>query len=60
MKNKKENIYTIMPIKDKFKEHSKHHSKKHITAMKKMMKAGLTFSKSHKLTTQLIGNGKKK
>lgn len=60
MKHKKENIYTIMPIKDKFKEHSKHHSKKHINAMKLLIKNGLTFNKAHTLTKKLIGNGKKK
>ncbi len=60
MKKKNGNVYTIMPIKDKFKEHSKHHSKKHITTMKKMMKSGYTFNEAHTLTKKLVGNGKKK
>jgi len=57
---KKEPVYTIMPIKDKFKEHKKHHSKKHIDLMKTMVKAGMTFNKAHMITQKLIGNGKKK
>lgn len=56
----KVSIMPVMTNKDKLKEHSKHHSKKHINAMKTMMDAGLTFKKAHNLTTKLIGNGKKK
>jgi len=56
----KVSIMPVMSNKDKLKEHSKHHSKKHISAMKTMMDAGLSFKKSHNLTMKLIGNGKKK
>jgi len=60
---KKEPVYTIMPvmtIKDKFKEHSKHHSKKHIDTMKLLIKNKLSFDKAHMITQKLFGNGKKK
>jgi len=57
---KKEPVYTIMPIKDKFKEHSKHHSKKHIDTMKLLVKNKLSFDKAHMITQKLVGNGKKK
>ncbi len=53
-------LVTIMPVmsnKDKLIEHAKHHTKKHIDAMKEMMKAGLSFNKAHTLTKKLIGNG---
>ena len=33
--------------KVKLKEHAKHHTKKHIADMKKYMKNGKSFSKSH-------------
>ena len=37
------------------KEHEKHHSKKHITLMKRFMKGGLTMDKAHKLATKMVG-----
>ncbi len=57
MKKKKNgNVYTIMPIKDKFKEHSKHHSKKHIDFMKKFIRAGKgCFSQAHKAAQKKVG-----
>lgn len=33
--------------KEKLKEHAKHHTKKHMTEMKRMMRAGMSFSKAH-------------
>ena len=34
--------------KDTLKKHSKHHTAKHMTEMRKMMKAGKTFTQAHK------------
>ncbi len=41
--------------KDKLKEHSKHHTSKHMTIMKKMMKGGATFTKAHNLAKKMVG-----
>ncbi|MAB65414.1 MAG: hypothetical protein CL662_01100 [Bacteroidetes bacterium] len=39
----------------KLKEHSKHHTKKHMDMMKKDMKAGMSFSAAHKKAQRLVG-----
>ena len=41
--------------KDTLKRHSKHHTKKHIAEMTKLMKQGKTFSESHKITQKKVG-----
>ena len=35
--------------------HSKHHTKKHISEMKKMMGQGMTFGQSHKAAIKKVG-----
>lgn len=40
---------------DKFIEHSKNHSAKHIRLMKKYMKEGLSFSKAHNKVLKELG-----
>ena len=37
------------------KEHSSHHTKKHMDMMKELMRNGITFNKSHKITKKYIG-----
>ena len=41
--------------KDTLKKHSVHHSAKHMTMMRKLMKGGETFTASHKKTQKKIG-----
>lgn len=41
--------------KDTMKRHSKHHTKKHMDMMSKLMKEGKTFGESHKITMKKIG-----
>tara|TARA_Y100001937_G_scaffold126427_1_gene195700 strand:- start:132 stop:284 length:153 start_codon:yes stop_codon:yes gene_type:complete len=41
--------------KEALKEHSSHHTKKHMDMMKDLMRAGLTFAKAHSLTKKYIG-----
>tara|TARA_Y100000592_G_scaffold99048_1_gene173842 strand:- start:749 stop:964 length:216 start_codon:yes stop_codon:yes gene_type:complete len=41
--------------KDKLKEHSKHHSAKHMSIMRKMMKGGTSFSKAHTVAKKMVG-----
>ena len=36
-------------------EHKKHHSKKHIREMLKMMAKGMSFKKSHDMTMKKVG-----
>tara|TARA_Y100001938_G_scaffold150509_1_gene241768 strand:+ start:764 stop:958 length:195 start_codon:yes stop_codon:yes gene_type:complete len=40
---------------EKLKEHSKHHTKKHIEMMKKLMKEGKTFTQAHNITMKKVG-----
>lgn len=35
--------------------HSKHHSKKHLAYMRKLMQQGKTFGQSHKMAMQKVG-----
>jgi len=37
------------------KRHSVHHTAKHMTEMRKMMRAGKTFSQAHKAATKKVG-----
>ena len=39
----------------RLKEHSKHHTTKHITIMKKMMKGGVSFTKAHNVAKKMVG-----
>ena len=41
--------------KDTLKRHSKHHTKKHIAEMTKLMKQGKTFGESHKIAQKKVG-----
>jgi len=37
-------------------KHSKHHTKKHMSLMKRLMKSGTTFSAAHKKAQQQVGS----
>tara|TARA_R100001463_G_scaffold63025_1_gene115973 strand:- start:285 stop:494 length:210 start_codon:yes stop_codon:yes gene_type:complete len=41
--------------KDTLKRHSVHHTKKHMTMMRKLMKSGKTFTQSHKMAMKKVG-----
>tara|TARA_B100001094_G_scaffold213396_1_gene207447 strand:- start:1108 stop:1293 length:186 start_codon:yes stop_codon:yes gene_type:complete len=41
--------------KDTLKRHSKHHTKKHMDEMKKLMKQGKTFGEAHKVAMKKVG-----
>ena len=41
--------------KDALKKHSKHHTKKHISEMTKLMKQGKSLGESHKITQKKDG-----
>ena len=43
------------PDSQKLKEASKHHSKKHMDMMKKLMREGKTFSQAHKIALEKVG-----
>ncbi len=51
---KKKVVSKKMTTAEKFKEHKKHHSDKHIKLMKALMKTGMTFGKSHNLVIKFI------
>jgi len=38
------------------KKHGKHHTAKHMAAMKKSMLGGKTFTQSHKIVQKKVGN----
>ena len=42
--------------KEIMKKHSKHHSKKHMAAMKKDMLSGMSFTKAHIKAKKKVGN----
>ncbi len=42
--------------KAKLKEHSKHHTPKHMRAMRKLMREGMSFTKAHNQVKKNIGN----
>jgi hypothetical protein len=37
------------------KKHSVHHTKKHMTEMRKLMRAGKTFTQAHRAATKKVG-----
>tara|TARA_Y100001973_G_C5180182_1_gene324381 strand:+ start:1482 stop:1637 length:156 start_codon:yes stop_codon:yes gene_type:complete len=37
------------------KRHSKHHTAKHMTEMRKLMRGGKTFTQSHKIAMKKVG-----
>ena len=37
------------------KKHSKHHTAKHMTEMRKLMRGGKTFTQSHKIAMKKVG-----
>tara|TARA_R110000823_G_scaffold190355_1_gene322040 strand:+ start:122 stop:274 length:153 start_codon:yes stop_codon:yes gene_type:complete len=41
--------------KDTLKKHSVHHSSKHMTMMRKLMKDGETFTAAHKKSQKKVG-----
>ena len=41
--------------KTTLKKHSSHHTKKHMTSMKKNMAKGKSFSKSHSIAMKKVG-----
>ena len=41
--------------RNKLKEHSVHHTDKHMEFMKRRMRAGDTFTKAHKMAMKRIG-----
>ena len=40
---------------DTLKRHSVHHTAKHMTEMRKLMRGGKTFTESHKLAMKKVG-----
>ncbi len=42
-------------IDEKLKEHSKHHSAKHMTQMKKDIKLGMSFTAAHNKAMKSVG-----
>lgn len=40
---------------DTLERHSKHHTKKHMTEMKKLMRGGKTFTEAHKIAMKKVG-----
>lgn len=41
--------------KERLKKHSVHHTAKHMTMMRKLMKEGMSFTKAHNKTMKEIG-----
>tara|TARA_R100001443_G_scaffold17795_4_gene28381 strand:- start:22824 stop:22985 length:162 start_codon:yes stop_codon:yes gene_type:complete len=41
--------------KDTLARHSEHHTKKHMSEMRKLMKDGKTFTASHKIAMKKVG-----
>tara|TARA_R100000935_G_scaffold26672_1_gene46661 strand:- start:19477 stop:19695 length:219 start_codon:yes stop_codon:yes gene_type:complete len=39
----------------KLKEHKQHHSAKHMTMMRKDMRAGMSFTNAHKKAQRMVG-----
>jgi hypothetical protein len=54
MDNKKMNMKTMSDM-DYYKEHKKHHSDKHIKAMKELQKMGVDREKAHKFVQKYMG-----
>jgi len=55
--NKKMSKMAMTKLSDKeyYEEHSKHHSKKHIDAMKALTRMGIDRDKSHSFVKKYIG-----
>lgn len=45
------------PIKDLLNKHSKHHTKKHMNLMEKLIDSGVSFSEAHKRAQEKVGRG---
>jgi len=52
-KSKKKGLSALQ--KDNLKKHSKHHSAKHMKAMREMMKKGKTFKQAHSAAQKKVG-----
>lgn len=48
-------MFHTLPVKDKMKKLKKIHTKKHIDSMRLLIKNGVPFMKSHRITKRLIG-----
>jgi len=44
-----------MNVVQKLQEHSKHHTKKHMDEMRKLMRTGKTFNQAHNIVQKKIG-----
>ena len=44
-----------MKNSEKMKEHSKHHTKKHMLAMTELIGKGLSFNKAHEFVLKYVG-----
>jgi len=44
-----------MNVVQKLQEHAKHHTKKHMDEMRKLMRAGKTFTQAHNIVQKKIG-----
>ncbi len=42
--------------KEKLKQHKVHHTAKHMTMMRKLMREGMSFTKAHNKTVKEIGS----
>ena len=41
--------------KDTLKRHASHHTKKHMTMMRRLMRGGKTFTQSHRIAMRKVG-----
>ncbi len=53
--SKKTKPKKTMKSRDKYSEHKKHHSSKHIKAMKALEKKGLSFTSAHSFVKKYVG-----
>ncbi len=53
MTNKTKELTTKQ--KTTLKKHSKHHTPEHMASMKKNMRSGMSFTKSHKIAMKKVG-----
>ena len=54
IKSKKKKALTQRQ-KNTLKRHSVHHTKQHMTKMRKLMKGGKTFTQAHKIAMRTVG-----
>ena len=54
---RREGVATVISKKQEktLKQHSVHHSKKHMSMMRQMMERGASFSKAHKAAQKKVG-----